>query len=30
VPPLLVSSLLFVENQGLLNPEYPNLNPALD
>jgi len=30
VPPVLVSSLLFVENQGLLNPEYPNMNPALD
>ncbi|WP_432260199.1 transglycosylase domain-containing protein [Cupriavidus sp. TMH.W2] len=30
VPPVLVGALLFVENQGLLNPEYPNLNPALD
>ncbi|KWR74647.1 transglycosylase domain-containing protein [Cupriavidus sp. IDO] len=30
VPTVLVSSLLYVENQGLLNPEYPNLNPALD
>ncbi|WP_042880310.1 transglycosylase domain-containing protein [Cupriavidus necator] len=30
IPPLLVSSLLYVENQGLLNPEYPNMNPALD
>ncbi|MGY2488798.1 transglycosylase domain-containing protein [Cupriavidus sp. CP313] len=30
VPPLLVSALLYVENQGLLNPEYPNMNPALD
>jgi membrane peptidoglycan carboxypeptidase len=30
VPPLLVRSLLFVENQNLLNPEYPTLNPALE
>jgi len=30
VPPLMVRSLLFVENQNLLNPEYPSLNPALD
>lgn len=30
VPPVLVSSLLFVENQGLLNPEFPTRNPALD
>ncbi|AEI81353.1 carboxypeptidase [Cupriavidus necator N-1] len=30
VPPLLISALLYVENQGLLNPEYPNMNPALD
>ncbi len=30
VPPVLVSALLFVENQGLLNPEYPSMNPALD
>nr|WP_231401554.1 transglycosylase domain-containing protein [Cupriavidus sp. WS] len=30
VPPVLVGALLFVENQGLLNPEYPDLNPALD
>ncbi|CAG2145590.1 hypothetical protein LMG31506_03216 [Cupriavidus yeoncheonensis] len=30
VPPVLVSSLLYVENQGLLNPEYPSMNPALD
>ncbi|MGN5479270.1 transglycosylase domain-containing protein [Cupriavidus basilensis] len=26
----MVSALLFVENQGLLNPEYPSMNPALD
>ncbi|MGX6564754.1 transglycosylase domain-containing protein [Cupriavidus necator] len=30
VPPVLVGALLFVENQGLLNPEYPSMNPALD
>ncbi|RDK05644.1 transglycosylase domain-containing protein [Cupriavidus lacunae] len=30
VPTVLVSALLYVENQGLLNPEYPNMNPALD
>lgn len=30
IPPLVVRSLLFVENQNLLNPEYPSLNPALD
>lgn len=30
VPVLLSKALLFVENQGLLNPEYPTRNPALD
>lgn len=30
IPKVLVSSLLFVENQNLLNPEYPMMNPALD
>ena len=30
VPKVLVSSLLYVENQTLLNPEYPNMNPAVD
>ncbi|MCA7083578.1 transglycosylase domain-containing protein [Cupriavidus sp. DB3] len=30
VPQVLANSLLFVENQGLLNPEYPTRNPALD
>ncbi|CAG9183024.1 hypothetical protein LMG23994_05044 [Cupriavidus pinatubonensis] len=30
VPPVLVGALLYVENQGLLNPEYPSMNPALD
>src|SRR5207253_7659979 len=30
VPAVLTGSLLFVENQGLLNPEFPTRNPALD
>lgn len=30
IPTVLASSLLFVENQGLLNPEFPTRNPALD
>lgn len=30
IPKVLVTSLLFVENQNLLNPEYPMMNPALD
>lgn len=30
VPRVLTDALLFVENQGLLNPEYPSRNPALD
>lgn len=30
VPPVIARSLLFVENQGLLDPEYPTRNPALD
>jgi len=30
IPKVLVSSLLYVENQNLLNPEYPMMNPALD
>ncbi len=30
VPDLLVRALLYVENQNLLNPEYPTMNPAVD
>ncbi|MDR3451362.1 MAG: transglycosylase domain-containing protein [Rhodoferax sp.] len=30
VPPVLVSSLLFIENHDLLDPEYPLRNPAVD
>lgn len=30
VPPALVASLLFIENHNLLNPEYPQRNPAID
>ncbi|MGH8821574.1 MAG: transglycosylase domain-containing protein, partial [Rhodoferax sp.] len=30
VPPVLVRSLLFIENRDLLNPEYPLRNPAID
>ncbi|WHZ11673.1 MAG: Membrane carboxypeptidase (penicillin-binding protein) [Burkholderiaceae bacterium] len=30
VPPVLVRSLLFIENHDLLNPEYPQRNPAVD
>ncbi|RPI45956.1 MAG: glycosyl transferase family 51, partial [Betaproteobacteria bacterium] len=30
IPPLVVHSLLFIENRGLLDPERPNLNPAVD
>lgn len=30
IPKVLVASLLFVENQNLLNPEFPMMNPALD
>ncbi|MDE4920943.1 MULTISPECIES: transglycosylase domain-containing protein [Cupriavidus] len=30
IPKVLISSLLYVENQNLLNPEYPMMNPALD
>lgn len=30
VPKVLVASLLYVENQNLLNPEYPMMNPAVD
>ncbi|MBS0341485.1 MAG: transglycosylase domain-containing protein [Proteobacteria bacterium] len=30
VPPLLVDTLLYVENQGLLDPSRPSMNPALD
>ena len=30
VPTVMVNALLFVENQGLLNPEFPERNPALD
>lgn len=30
IPKVLVASLLYVENQTLLNPEYPTMNPAVD
>lgn len=30
IPKVLVSALLYVENQNLLNPEYPMMNPAVD
>jgi membrane peptidoglycan carboxypeptidase len=30
VPPLLVDALLFIENRELLNPQYPNRNPAIE
>lgn len=30
IPPLLVAALLYVENQDLLDPEYPSRNPAVD
>ncbi|WP_423199526.1 MULTISPECIES: transglycosylase domain-containing protein [unclassified Cupriavidus] len=30
VPRVLVEALLYVENQNLLNPEYPMMNPAVD
>lgn len=30
IPKVLVASLLYVENQNLLNPEYPMMNPAVD
>ncbi|MGH8664118.1 MAG: transglycosylase domain-containing protein [Burkholderiales bacterium] len=30
IPPLVVQSLLFIENRGLLDAEKPNLNPAVD
>lgn len=30
IPPLLVSSLLFIENRHLLNPDAPLANPAVD
>ncbi|GAB3628786.1 transglycosylase domain-containing protein [Pandoraea terrae] len=30
VPPVVVASLLYVENRGLLDPEYPTRNPAVD
>ncbi len=30
IPPLLVSSLLFIEDQHLLEEEYPDRNPAVD
>lgn len=30
VPKVVVASLLYVENQNLLNPEYPMMNPAVD
>jgi membrane peptidoglycan carboxypeptidase len=30
IPPLVVSSLLFIENRHLLDPAYPEANPAVD
>ncbi len=30
IPPLVVSSLLFIENRHLLDPAYPQANPAVD
>lgn len=30
IPPVLVNSLLFIENQSLLDPEFPERNPAVD
>jgi len=30
IPPLIVNSLLFIENRDLFNPEYPLANPAVD
>jgi membrane peptidoglycan carboxypeptidase len=30
VPPLVVSSLLYIENRELLDPRYPNRNPAIE
>jgi len=30
IPKVVVSALLYVENQNLLNPEYPMMNPAVD
>jgi membrane peptidoglycan carboxypeptidase len=30
VPPLVVSSLLYIENRELLDPRYPNRNPAVE
>lgn len=30
IPPLLVDSLLFIENKQLLNPHYPTQNPTLE
>ncbi len=30
VPPLVAQSLMFIENRGLLDPEQPTLNPAVD
>ncbi|MDR7149267.1 membrane peptidoglycan carboxypeptidase [Hydrogenophaga palleronii] len=30
VPPVVAQSLLFIENRDLLDPERPNLNPAVD
>ncbi len=30
VPPLLVESLLFIENRELLTPQYPSRNPAIE
>ncbi|HLI11395.1 MAG TPA: transglycosylase domain-containing protein [Alphaproteobacteria bacterium] len=30
IPPLVVNTLLFIENRGLVDERYPNLNPAVD
>jgi membrane peptidoglycan carboxypeptidase len=30
IPPLVADTLLFIENQDLLDPEHPNRNPAVD
>ncbi len=30
IPPVVVESLLFIENRGLLDPRRPHLNPAID
>jgi len=30
IPPVVVNTLLFIENRGMLDPEYPNHNPAIE